>query len=85
MKELNLLVWITQLGLGVAVPLAGFAYLGIWLRERFALGMWVVIVCMAVGLLCAISSLWSSIKAMEQMSKTKKEEEKPPVSFNHHQ
>ena len=32
MKELNMLVWITQLGMGVAMPLVGFIWLGIWLK-----------------------------------------------------
>ena len=49
MKELNMLIWITQLGMSVAVPLAGFTLLGLWLRDRFCLGIWAVLVCCAVG------------------------------------
>ena len=37
MKDLSLLVWLTQLGLSVAVPLAGFILLAVWLRSRFGL------------------------------------------------
>ena len=37
MKELNLLVWLTQLGISVAGPLAGFILLAVWLRQRFDL------------------------------------------------
>ncbi len=85
MKEFHLLVWLTQLGLGVAVPMAGFAYLGIWLQQRFAIGVWIVFLCIALGLLCAISNLRASIRAMERMSKSKKEEASAPVSFNKHQ
>ena len=33
MKDLGLLVWLTQLGLSVAFPLAGFVLLGLWLRR----------------------------------------------------
>jgi len=29
MKNVNLLIWLTQLGLSVAIPLAGFIFLGI--------------------------------------------------------
>ena len=32
MKDLNLIVWLTQLGMSVAVPLAGFVLLAVWLR-----------------------------------------------------
>ena len=37
MKDLNLLVFLTQLGFTVAFPLAGFVLLAIWLRDRFGL------------------------------------------------
>ena len=34
MKDLTLLVWLTQLGLSVALPLAGFILLALWLRKE---------------------------------------------------
>lgn len=83
MKNMNLLVWLTQLGISVAVPPALFVWLGTWLRNRFSLGSWVVIVAVVVGVICAIDGLWTSLKAMERMSKDKKQEA-PPVSFNDH-
>lgn len=83
MKDLNLLVWLTQLGLGVAVPMAGFVYLGIWLRSSFGLGTWVVLCCLGAGLVCAVSSLRSALKTMARMTKPPPEE--PPVSFNTHE
>ena len=82
MKNLSMLVWLTQLGLSVALPLVGFVVLGIWLRNQFEIGTWVVIVCALIGLVCAIDGLRSSLKAMERMSKNK--EDKPPVSYNDH-
>ena len=83
MKGLNLLIWMTQLGISVAVPPVVFVLLGVWLRERFALGNWVMIVAVAVGLICAVNGLRSSLKVMERMTEDKKQE-KPPVSFNDH-
>ena len=83
MKKWNLLVWITQLGISVAVPPAVFIWLGVWLRNRFSLGAWVVITAILLGLVFALEGLVSSLKAMEQMSRDKKEPE-PPVSFNNH-
>ena len=83
MKNMNLLVWLTQLGISVAVPPALFVWLGTWLRNRFGLGSWVVIVAVVVGVICAIDGLRTSLKAMERMTKDKKQEQ-PPVSFNDH-
>lgn len=86
MREFNLLIWLTQLGISVAAPLAGFTLLAIWLRQRFDLGIWVLIVGIALGLAGAVDGFRVSIKAMEQMSKNKpSENEPPPVSFNDHQ
>lgn len=85
MKNMNLLIWLTQLGLSVAVPLGGFIWLGVFLRQRFDLGIWVVLTGVAVGLVCAIDGLRVSLKAMEHMAKDNKEQEPPPVSFNDHE
>lgn len=84
MKNVNLLIWLTQLGISVAVPLGGFIWLAIWLRQRFDLGVWVVLAGVAVGIICAIDGLRMSLKAMERMAK-QKQEEPPPVSFNDHE
>ena len=87
MKDLNMLVWLTQLGLSVAMPLGGFTLLGLWLRNRFELGVWVVLCGCAVGFICAVDGLRYSLKAMEMMNKNakKKAEDPPPVSFNDHE
>ena len=42
MKDLSLLIWLTQLGFSVAFPLAGFILLGVWLHDRFGWGQWVI-------------------------------------------
>jgi len=83
MKNVNLLIWITQLGLSVALPLGGFIFLAVWLRQRFDWGAWVIIAGVVLGLICAFDGLRSSLKAMERMTGGKQEQE-PPVSFNDH-
>ena len=86
MKEFNLLIWLTQLGLSVATPLAIFTFLALWLRQRFDLGIWVIFAGIALGIVSAIDGLRVSMKAMRQMSKNKSDEkDPPPVSFNDHQ
>lgn len=82
MKNWNLLVWLTQLGLSVALPPLGFILLAVWLRDRFALGTWVVWIGIVLGIVCAVDGLRMNLKAMESMNRDKKEE--PPVSFNEH-
>ena len=88
MKDLNMLIWLTQLGLSVAMPLGGFTLLGLWLRNRFALGVWVVLAGCAIGMVCAIDGLRYSLKAMELMHKGREKQKKEPlrqsVSFNDH-
>ena len=84
MKDMKLLIWMTQLGLSVAVPLGGFLMVAVWLKNRFAWGSWVVIVGLVLGVICAAEGLMSSLKAMKHMAK-KEKEETPPVSFNDHE
>jgi len=82
-----MLVWITQLGISVAAPLAGFSLLGLWLRQRFSLGVWVMLVCIGLGLICAVQGLRNSLQILERMDRQneKKKQAPPPVSFNDHE
>lgn len=84
MKSYSMLIWLTQLGLSVAAPLAGFLLAAIWLRSRFDLGAWIIWVGLFLGLNGAVNGLRVSLKAMEQMSKDKNKQDPPPVSFNDH-
>ena len=65
MKELRMTVWLMQLGTSTAIPMAGFVLLALWLRNKFELGAWVIIVGCVVGLICAVDGFISSMKAME--------------------
>lgn len=85
MKELPLLVWLTQFGLSVAAPLVGYPLLALWLSGRFGWGKWVVWVALALGVLSAIEGLRASLKTLERLSRTRKQEDMPPpVSFSEH-
>lgn len=85
MKDISLLVWLTQLGLSVALPPAGFILLAVWLQGRFQWGSWVLWVGIILGVICAADGLRSSLKAMERMAKNKREKDPPPVFFNDHE
>ena len=84
MKDLTLLVWLTQLGLSVAFPLAGFILLAVWLRSSFGWGDWVIWVGLILGLTGAVNGFRHSLKAMELQSRGKKKNDPPPVVFNEH-
>lgn len=84
MKDLSLLVWLTQLGLSVALPFGGFILLALWLQSEWGWGQWVLWVGIVLGVICAIDGFRSSIKAMERLSKRKDDPEPPAVSFNDH-
>ena len=85
MKGLNMLVWLTQLGMSVAMPLGGFTLLGLWLRNRFDLGPWVLILGIGLGFYLAVDGLRTSLKAMDRMHRTgSRDKEEPPMSFNDH-
>lgn len=84
MKDLSLIVWLTQLGLSVALPMAGFVLLAVWLHRSIGWGQWVIYVGIGLGLVCAIDGLRTSLKAMERLTRKKNEDSPPPVSFNDH-
>ena len=65
--------------------MGGFIWLGIWLRQRFQLGVWVVLLTIFIGIVCAIDGMRVSLKAMERMGKDPKDTDPPPVSFNDHE
>lgn len=83
MKDLILLVWLTQLGMSVAVPLALFIMLGVWLHNDLGWGSWTVWTGLIIGLCCAATGFRDSLKAMDRLSKDKKQDP-PPVSFQEH-
>ena len=84
MKDISLIVWLTQLGISVATPLGGFVWLAVWLRQRFDWGVWVIIAGVILGVVCAVDGLRTSLKAMERIAKNEKEDKHIP-SFNDHE
>ena len=83
MKDLSLLVWLTQLGLSVALPPAAFIFLAVWLNRSFGWGQWVLWVAIMLGFICAIQGFRDSLKLLERLSDDKKKDD-PGISFNEH-
>ena len=84
-KEFNMLVWLTQLGISTAVPLAMCTLGAVWLRSRFDLGPWILFVGIGLGFYLAVDGFRTSLKAMDRMHRTgNRDKEAPPLSFNDH-
>ena len=84
MKLLNLLMWVTQFGLSILFPLCFFLLLAVWLKQKFALGMWIIVVLGILGLLITISTVRANLKAMCKAADEAASREPPPLSFNDH-
>ena len=84
MKEFRMLIWITQLGLSVVLPLAGFILLSVWLRAQFDMGVWIVVCGFFLGIICAVDGLRNSLRIMEKQDKAN-DNKKAPLSFNDHE
>ena len=82
MKDLTLIVWLTQLGMSTALPLGGFVLLAVWLQNQFEWGQWVIWVGVVIGFICAVNGFRNSLKTVSRIVGRKKEE--PPISFNDH-
>ena len=82
LKDVSLLVFLSQLGLGVALPLTGFVLLGVWLRQVFELGIWIVIVFTALGALFAVQGFINTLRTMDRMAKKPEDQ---PLSYNDHE
>ena len=83
MKNVSMLVWLTQLGLSVAVPPVLFVLLALWLRDSCGWGGWVLWAGIVLGIYCAVTGFLSSLRTMERMSAEKKKDALP-VSYNDH-
>ncbi len=82
LKDLHLLVWLTQLGMSVAAPMAGFTLVGVWLRKRLDGSVWIVLAAVAVGLIAAAESFITTLKTLEKQEKRK---DTPTVTgYNEH-
>ena len=83
MKDLRMLVWLTQLGLSTALPLTGMILLGVWLHKALGWGQWTVWTGLILGIICAASGFRDAVRSMKRMVRDDKQHI-PPVAFNQH-
>ncbi len=84
MKILNLLMWVGQFGLSIVFPTLFFLLLGVWLQQRFALGLWVLVLLGILGVLTSISTAKSCLRSLCKAAQEASGNQEPPVSFNDH-
>ncbi len=82
-KVVSYLVWLTQLGLSVAVPLAGFVLLGVWLHNSRGWGGWTVAAGILLGIFGAVGGLYSGFKTLNQM--LRQDDPAPTQGYNKHE
>lgn len=64
MKYLSLLTWVGQFGFSCLFPTCVFLMLGVYLQNRFHLGVWILIVLGIIGFLTSISTARSCLRSM---------------------
>ena len=84
MKILSLLMWVGQFGFSIIFPTLFFLLLAVWLRGKFALGMWIVVVLGILGIITSISTTKACWQSMQKAAEEASDRKPPPISFNHH-
>ena len=87
MKLVRILALLTQLGFSVAFPLAGFVLAAVWLRGRFDLDAWVLVVGIVLGFAGAVDGFVTTLKAVDILFKKDDDETKGEhngISHIHH-
>ncbi len=77
-KNITLL---TQVGLTVATPLVICIWGASWLKNRFNMGEWIVLVGILLGIGSSVSGL---VEFIRYQSKKANKETKTPTGFNKH-
>ena len=82
MKHLRHIVMLTQFGLSIVLPLVLCILFARYLMQHYALGGWVMLIGVFLGIAGAISGLMKGLKQMQQEADREKPD--PPPSFNDH-
>lgn len=84
MKILSLLMWVGQFGFSAIFPTLLFLLLSAWLRAKFGLGMWIVIVFGILGIMTSVSTTRACWHSMQKAAEEASDRKEPPISFNNH-
>lgn len=70
---LRWIAWVTTLGISLITPVVLAVYAALWLQKRFALGGWVVIAGILLGLGGAGVSFWRFTREAQAAARRRKE------------
>ena len=84
MKILNLLMWVGQFGFSIIFPTLFFLLIAVWLRQKFSLGMWIILIFGVLGILTSISTTKSCLHSLRKAAEEVSGAKDIPVSFNDH-
>ncbi len=75
-RHLRALGQITQFGLDMVTPIVLCTILAVWLKNRFNVGSWLVIVAIIVGVACSALNMFKFIKVVNKEMGGKERDEK---------
>lgn len=81
-RVLRTLSLLTQLGISLVAPPLLLIWPALSLQKTYALGSWVVLTAIAVGLISAFCGAWRLLKTVTRQNE--KDDGAPPVSFDQH-
>ena len=84
MKILSLLMWVGQFGLSCIFPTLLFLILGVWLQQKFQLGVWIVIVLGILGIITSVQTTRSCLRSLQKAAEEASDKKERPISFNKH-
>ena len=71
LSALKYLVWVSALSASVITPIIVCVFLGYYLKNKFSLGMWIIIIFIILGFLTAILNLVRFFKFVQSQAKNK--------------
>ena len=84
MKILLLLTWVGQFGLSCIFPTLLFLLLGVWLQQKFQMGVWIVILMGILGVITSIQTTRSCLRSLQKAAEEASDKKERPISFNQH-
>ena len=84
MKTLFLLTWVAQFGLSCIFPTLLFLILGVWLQQKFHMGIWIVILLGILGIVTSVQTAKSCLHSLRKAAEEASDRKDPPIGFNHH-
>ena len=74
---ISALAMVTQFGISTITPMLLCIFAALWLKNRFALGDWVVLVGVLMGVGSGFLSMMKMIRRMSELSKKEEDDDSP--------